>query len=92
MKFPVRLKAMTGQLPADFFTLTLTDCTAPNGPNNCHKTFSSVSGAKLYTKIHHPEPLIVFVDSIELAKMSLVNGEYLEEVKLDKSINVIANS
>uniref|UniRef100_A0A1B0AY06 Uncharacterized protein n=1 Tax=Glossina palpalis gambiensis TaxID=67801 RepID=A0A1B0AY06_9MUSC len=28
--------------------ITLTDWTAPNGPNNCHKTFSSVSGKTNY--------------------------------------------
>lgn len=66
--------------------LTLTDCTAPNGPKSCHKTFSSVSGAKLYTKIHQPDPLIGFVESIELAKISFVNGEYLEDAKLYLSI------
>ena len=62
--------------------LTLTDCTAPNGPNNCQRTFSSVSGAKLYTKMHQPEPFIGFDESIVLAKISLVSGEYLEDAKL----------
>lgn len=61
---------------------TLTDCTAPKGPNNCQRTFSSVSGAKLYTKIHHPDPLMVLVDIIELASISFVRGEYLEDAKL----------
>ena len=56
---------------------TLTDCTAPNGPNSCHKTFSSVSGAKLYTKMHHPDPFMAFVGIIVLAKRSPANGEYL---------------
>lgn len=34
--------------------MTLTLCTAPNGPNSCHRTLSSVSGARLYTKMHQP--------------------------------------
>lgn len=66
--------------------LTLTDCTAPNGPNSCQRTFSSVSGAKLYTKIHQPDPLMGLVDNIELAKMSFVSDEYLEDAKLYLSI------
>lgn len=69
-------------MSTNYLTLTLTDCTAPNGPNNCHRTFSSVSGAKLYTKMHQPEPLIGFDDNIELVKMSLVSGEYLDDAKL----------
>lgn len=62
----------------DFTSLTtFTDCTAPNGPNNCHSTFSSVSGAKLYTKMHQPDALIAFPGSIAFASKSLpVNGEY----------------
>ena len=34
--------------------MILTFCTAPNGPNNCQRILSSVSGAKLYTNIHQP--------------------------------------
>ena len=33
--------------------ITLTFCTAPNGPKSCQRMFSSVSGARLYTKMHH---------------------------------------
>lgn len=66
--------------------ITLTLCTAPNGPNNCHSTFSSVSGAKLYTKIHQPDPLIAFVGRIALPSRSPVSGEnlhnfHIEEIK-----------
>ena len=34
-----------------FFTLTF--WTAPKGPKSCQRMFSSVSGARLYTKMHH---------------------------------------
>lgn len=62
----------------DFTSLTtFTDWTAPNGPNNCHNTFSSVSGARLYTKMHQPEALIAFPGSMAFASKSFpVNGEY----------------
>lgn len=76
------MHTIVNHLKYKVYQLTLTDCTAPNGPNNCQRTFSSVSGAKLYTKIHQPEPFIGFVESIEFAKISLVNGEYLEDAKL----------
>lgn len=36
--------------------MTLTFWTAPKGPNSCHSVLSSVSGAKLYTNMHHPAP------------------------------------
>ena len=36
--------------------MTFTLVTAPKGPNICHRILSSASGARLYTKIHHPVP------------------------------------
>lgn len=60
------------------YRTTLTLCTAPNGPNSCHSTFSSVSGAKLYTNIHQPDPLIVLPGIIVLANKFSANGEYLK--------------
>lgn len=36
--------------------------------------------------MHQPDPLIGFVDNIELASISLVRGEYLEDAKLYLSI------
>lgn len=56
-------------------SLTLTDCTAPKGPKSCHNTFSSVSGAKLYTKMHQPELVMVFPCIMLLVIRSLVSGE-----------------
>lgn len=41
--------------------MTLTLCTAPNGPKSCHRTLSSVSGARLYTKMHQPVALSAVV-------------------------------
>lgn len=36
--------------------MTFTLVTAPKGPNICQRILSSASGAKLYTKMHHPVP------------------------------------
>ena len=41
-------------LPVSKSLITLTERTAPNGPNNCHNVRSSVSGARLYTKRVNP--------------------------------------
>lgn len=74
---------MTKPKPLHLFVckslITFTLWTAPNGPKSCHRTFSSVSGAKLYTKMHHPDPFIAFPGSIEFANRSPAKGEYLRE-------------
>ena len=59
--------------------MTLTFCTAPKGPNSCHRMFSSVSGARLYTNRHQPEPVRAVPGSSELPiRLSAeVPGEYL---------------
>ena len=66
--------------------MTFTLCTAPNGPNNCQRTFSSVSGAKLYTNIHQPAQVTdVPGDDAVVGIMVLVprrlvsSGEYLKQ-------------
>lgn len=39
--------------------------------------------------MHQPEPFIGFDDNIELVKMSLVSGEYLDDAKLlSKQTNI----
>lgn len=68
--------------------MTLTFCTAPKGPNSCHSVLSSVSGAKLYTKMHQPAPLsallavaaaAVGISVFAVPRMEPASsGEYLE--------------
>ncbi|KAK6171808.1 hypothetical protein SNE40_018235 [Patella caerulea] len=71
--------------------ITFTLWTAPNGPNNCHRTLSSVSGARLYTNIHQPVPLVlsdededevvaagVVLGSNVLGRRPGSSGEYLQ--------------
>lgn len=54
----------------------LTLKTAPNGPKSCHSTASSVSGGRLYTKIHHPVPTTL-PQGVELASAASCTGEVL---------------
>lgn len=52
--------------------MTLTLCTAPKGPKSCQRTLSSVSGAKLYTKMHQPVELRAVVEELLLAAVAAV--------------------
>lgn len=54
----------------------LTLKTAPNGPKSCHSTASSVSGGRLYTKIHHPVPTTL-PHGVEFASAASCTGEVL---------------
>lgn len=56
--------------------LALTLRTAPNGPKSCHSIASSVSGGRLYTKIHHPVPTTL-PQGVELASAASCTGEVL---------------
>lgn len=88
MRASSQLVIVTNPKPLHFCVwkslITFTLCTAPNGPNSCHRTFSSVSGAKLYTNIHQPAPVIALfgVDVVDgrrvlVPSKLLSRGEYL---------------
>ncbi|KAE9525222.1 hypothetical protein AGLY_014290 [Aphis glycines] len=84
---------MTNPNPLHLFVckslITFTLCTAPNGPNSCHNTFSSVSGAKLYTNMHQPDPFIELPGNMEFANRSPANGTALLLLGLLANFTVI---
>lgn len=58
--------------------MTLTLVTAPKGPKSCHRTLSSASGDRLYTKMHQPAPVgPVRLTPAKLVMLSMVMGENL---------------